>query len=159
MFRNGVYVGLALALLIGLWLLWLWQPERQINRHADNLFGKIERKDWSGTSAFIGVEYLDQWGEDRALLLTRMRTAFSYIRDAKIRYAAPTVEIEKRRAVWRAKITLEGGDSELTAILKERVNSLATPFELEWHQVSGKPWDWKLTSVRNQDLELPAGEW
>jgi len=92
-------------------------------------------------------------------MLTRMRAAFAYAREVKIQYVDSTVEIEKRRAVWRAKITIEGGDSELTAVLKERVNSLATPFELEWHQVSGKPWDWKLTSVRNQDLELPAGEW
>jgi hypothetical protein len=108
---------------------------------------------------FVGVEYFDQWGEDRALLLTRMRSAFAYVRDVKIQHANPTLEIEKRRAVWRAKITIEGGDNEMTGILKERVNSLATPFELEWHQVSGKPWDWKLTSVRNHDLELPAGEW
>jgi hypothetical protein len=157
MFRNGFYVGLALALLVGLLLQWLWQPERQINRHTENLFHRIERKDWSGTSAFIGAEYLDQWGQDRALMLTRMREAFAYVRDVKIQYVNPTVEIAKRRAVWRAKITAHGGDSELTALLKERVNSLATPFELEWHQVSGKPWDWKLTSVRNQDLELPAG--
>jgi hypothetical protein len=157
MLRTGFYVGLALALLIGFRLLWIWQPERQINLHTENLLHKIERKDWSGTSAFIGAEYLDQWGQDRTLLLTRVRAAFAYLRDVKIQQVGSIVEIDQRRAVWRARITIEGPDNELNAVLKERVNSIATPFELEWRQMSGKPWDWKLISVRNQDLELPAG--
>jgi hypothetical protein len=42
------------------------------------------------------------------------------------------------------------------ALLKERVNSLATPFELVWRRVSAKPWDWKLVHVSNSTLEIPA---
>jgi hypothetical protein len=41
-------------------------------------------------------------------------------------------------------------------MLDERVNRLPTPFELEWHHVSGKPWDWKLVRVSNPAFQIPA---
>ncbi len=44
----------------------------------------------------------------------------------------------------------------MSAFVNERVNTLETPFELQWQQQSGKPWDWKLVAVTNAELELPA---
>jgi hypothetical protein len=41
-------------------------------------------------------------------------------------------------------------------VLDQRVNSLPSRFELEWHHLSGKPWDWKLTRVSNPAFEIPA---
>jgi len=41
-------------------------------------------------------------------------------------------------------------------LLDERVKKLPTPFELEAHHVSGKPWDWKLVRVSNASFEIPA---
>jgi hypothetical protein len=41
-------------------------------------------------------------------------------------------------------------------VLDERLNKLPTPFELEWHHLSGKPWDWKLVRVSNSAFEIPA---
>ena len=67
------------------------------------------------------------------------------------------MKIDHRHATWIAKITVEGAEGEVMAEVKERVNSLATPFELEWRRVSAKPWDWKLTRVSNPDLQIPAG--
>src|SRR4029453_8207160 len=40
-------------------------------------------------------------------------------------------------------------------VLHQPVNSLPSPFELEWHHLSGKPWDWKLTRVSNPTFEIP----
>jgi hypothetical protein len=44
----------------------------------------------------------------------------------------------------------------LGAVVKERVNSLTTPFELQWRHISRKPWDWKLVRVSNPELDIPA---
>jgi len=156
-FRGGFYLGLGLALVVGLFLGWLWQPERQVNRHTENLLRKIERRDWTGVADFLASDYADQWGDDRALVLARMRQGFGYLRTMRINALDPVVNVDKRRGVWRAKITIEGDGGELVAFVKERVNLLVTPFELEWHHVSRKPWDWKLANIRNRDLEIPAG--
>jgi hypothetical protein len=155
-FRNGFYGGVAFTLLISLFLAWVWQPQRQVSRHTANLFLKIERKNWAGIADFLADDYTDQWGDDRALVLERMRESLAYVRTMRIIALNPVLNVDSRRGVWRARITIDGEGGELLDLIKERINPLATPFELEWHQVSGKPWDWKLATVHNRDLEIPA---
>jgi len=155
-FRGGFYVGLALALCIGLYLVWLWRPERQIRRHTENFLHAIEHKNWTAAGDFIGSDYQDQWGDDRARVLERMREGFGYVRGIQIYASNTTVRIERRRAKWTGKIIIDGDEGDVVDALKARVNSLATPFQLEWRRISAKPWDWKLVRVSNSALEIPA---
>jgi hypothetical protein len=154
-FREGFYGGLSVALLIALFLTWLWQPEHQARRHSENLLHAIAKKDWTRFAGFIGSDYQDQWGNDRALVLERTREVFRYLRNVRIGAVGANVRIDKGSAYWRARITVDG-DGESMALLKERVNSLATPFQLEWCRVSAKPWNWKLVRVSNAELEIPS---
>jgi hypothetical protein len=155
-FRGRFYGGLALTLCIGLYLIWLWQPERQVRRHTENLFRAIERKNWEAVGDFIGSDYQDQWGDDRALVLERLREGLRYVRGPRIIATNPNVQIEAQRAVWSGKITLYSTDDDVMEMLDQRLNSLRTPFELEWHRLSNKPWDWKLARVSNPAFEIPA---
>ena len=155
-FRSAFYGGLALALCIGLYLMWLWRPEHQVARHMENLFHAIERKDWTAAADFIGSDYQDQWGDDRARVLERIREGFRYVRGPRIIAANPSVQVETRHAVWTGKIMVYSTDNDVMDVLDERVNSLPAPFELEWHRRSGKPWDWKLVRVSNFAFEIPA---
>ena len=85
-----------------------------------------------------------------------MREGFRYARGLKISEFSVSVHFQQRRAQWSGRIWIDGSQSEVMDLLKERVNSLATPFELEWHRISGKPWDWRLVRVSNSALEIPA---
>lgn len=153
-FRDGFYLGLGLALLLSIYFIWLWSAEHQVRRHTDNLLVALEHRNWSKFAAFIGLDYKDQWGHDRESVLERTRLVFSYARSARIIPAFATVQIDGPRGVWQAKIAVEG-EGELTEMVKERVNPLATPFVLEWRRLSAKPWDWKLVRVTNDSLEIP----
>ena len=155
-FRGGFYGGLAIALCLGLWLIWLWQPERQVKRHTENFFHAIEHKNWEAASDFIATDYQDQWGDDRVRVLERLREGFRYVRGPRIIASNPSVQVETQRAVWSGKITLYSSDGDVMEVLDQRVNSLQSPFELEWHHLSGKPWDWKLARVSNPAFEIPA---
>jgi hypothetical protein len=156
-FRIGLFVGLGTAIMIALYCVWLWQQERQIVRHTENLFRRIEQKNWSGFVDLVAVDYADQWGDDRALLLERMRLVLGYSRQVHLHVSDSNCEIDNGVGIWRGRITIEGDDSDLVATAKVQVNSLTTPFELRWRKVSDKPWDWKLVRVSNPDLEIPAG--
>jgi hypothetical protein len=156
-FRNGAYLGALVALTLGVFLMWLWQPERQVEKHSAHLLGAIERKDWAKFATFISEDYHDQWNNDRAMVLERTREVFRYARGARISGLTPDFRIEDRTGYWRARITIAGDDqNEVIAAIKARVNSLQTPFELEWHRMSGKPWDWKLVAVRNPEFVVPS---
>jgi hypothetical protein len=155
-FRNGLYAGLLIAAIVGIWLATLWRSERQVRLHTEHLLSQIEKKNWRAVGDFVAEDYQDRWGNDRSRALGRLRQVFSYLPKARIEASAVRVRIENRQGFWQAKIKVTGGKSEFTTLIEERVNSLPAPFELEWRRRSNKPWDWKLVSVRNPSLEIPA---
>jgi len=155
-FRGGFCGGLVIALCAGSYLIWLWQPERQVMRHSENFFRAIEHKNWDAAVDFVAADYQDQWGDNRVRVLERLREGFRYVRGTRIIVSNPSVQVESPRAVWSGKITLYSSADDMMEVLEQRVNSLPSPFELEWHHLSGKPWDWKLARVSNPAFEIPA---
>src|SRR5216684_3416386 len=99
-FREGFYGGLSLALLIGLFLIWLWQPERQVARHTENFLRAVERKNWSHAADFIGNDYQDQWGDDRARVLERAREFFRYLRGFRVNFSTATLTDAHPATTW-----------------------------------------------------------
>jgi hypothetical protein len=155
-FRGTFIGGLVAAICIGLYLIWLWGPEHQVRLHTENFFHAIDHRDWETVADFIGNDYQDQWGDNRVRVLERMREGFRWVRGSRVVANNPVVNVETRRAIWIGKITLYSSDDDVMQLLDERVNKLPTPFELEWHHFSGKPWDWKLVRVSNSAFEIPA---
>ena len=152
-FRNGLYAGLLLAAIVGIFLARLWQPERQVQLHSAHLLAQIEKKNWSAVAAFIGNDYQDRWGDDQTVLLERLHEVFRFIGNPKILVKDAGIRTESARGFWRARITIKG-TGEFAPMIEERVNSLPAPFELEWRRGSSKPWDWKLVRVENAALEI-----
>ena len=155
-FRGGFYGGLVLAVCVALYLVWLWRPEHQVRLHTENFFHAIDHRNWNAVADLIGNDYQDQWGDDRARVLERMREGFRWVRGSRIITSNPNVQMQAGRGVWIGKITVYSSDDGVMELLDERVNKLPTPFKLEWIQLSGKPWDWKLVRVSNSAFEIPA---
>ena len=155
-FRGAFIGGVALAICVGLYLIWLWRPGRQVQLHTQNFFHAIDHRNWETVADFIGADYQDQWGDDRTRVLERMREGFRWVRGSTIIPSNVSVTTEGQRALWTGKIMVYSTDDSVMQLLDERVNKLPTPFELEWHRLSGKPWDWKLVRVSNSGFEIPA---
>jgi len=154
--RGAIIAVFTVALCIGLYLLWLWRPEHQVRLHTEHFFHSIDGRNWESVADFIGEDYRDQWGQDRARVLERMREGFRWVRGSRITAPDAAVRIETPRATWVGKINVYSSDDGVMQFLDERVNRLPVPFELEWHHVSGKPWDWKLVRVSNPAFQIPA---
>ena len=152
-FRNGFYAGLIVAVLWGIYLFRLWQPQRQIELHNAHLLEQIEKHNWKNVGEFIGENYQDRWGNDRRLLLERLPQVFRAFGKTQIQSSAIVVRSEEGHGYWTAKITV-AGTGELADFIQNRVNSLDAPFEFEWQPGATWPWDWKLVAVRNPALEL-----
>lgn len=152
-FRNGFFAGLLVALIVGIYLARLWQPERQVALHGEHLLSQIESKNWTAVSDLIADDYHDRWGNDRALLLERLRGVFRAMPNARIAVIDSVIRADNGKGDWSAKITITGA-GEFAAVMEERVNALPAPFEMEWRRRSAKPWDWKLLRVENSALEI-----
>ena len=154
---RGAFIGLtALVISVGAYLFWLWRPEHQVRLHAENFFHAIDGRNWDTVADFIGDDYHDQWNDDRARLLERMREGFRWVRGSRITATNPSVRVEIPRAIWVGRIVVYSSDDAVMEVLDERVNKLPAPFEFEWRKVSGKPWNWKLVRVSNPSFQIPA---
>ena len=154
--RGAVIGGLAVAVFIGVYLLWLWRAEHQVRLHTQNFFHAIDNRNWEAVADFVGSDYHAQWGDDKARLLERMPEGFRWVPGSRILASNLAVQVEMRRAIWAGKITVYSSDDGVMEVLNERVNNLPAPFEPEWHRLSGKPWDWKLVRASNSAFEIPA---
>jgi hypothetical protein len=153
-FRNGFYAGLIVAVIWGLYLGRLWQPSRQVELHNVHLLAQIENKNWKAVGQFIDSDYRDRWGNDRALLLDRLRDVFRALSNPRIDFTGATMRFDDGHGHWSAKINLKAS-GEFADFIEGRVNSIDSPFEFEWHRGTTWPWDWKLVAVKNAALEIP----
>ncbi len=155
-FKNGFFAGLFLAGIIATWLFQLWQPERQVALHSENLLLALQAKSWTSIEAAVAADYEDDWGHDRALALSRLRQVLSYSRNVRLQVSDAVVRQVGEQRYWRARIRFEADSDEVTDLVRARVNAVEEPFELHWRQQSWKPWDWKLIRVSNPALEVPS---
>ena len=155
MFRNGVYAGLLAAVALGIYLLQLWAPERQVELHSLNLLAAIEDADADELTEFLADGYADDWGHDKALAVSRIRQIVRYTRDLRLVPANASPRVVGLDGEWHARVTIEAEPTELSVMMMERVNNLTEPFVLKWRRQSWKPWDWKLVRASNPRLELP----
>jgi hypothetical protein len=154
-FRNGFYAGLAATVIFGLYLFRLWQPQKQIELHTAHLLAAVETHNWKAVGAFIGQEYQDRWGNNRALLLERLPQVFRAMGKTRIDSIQIAVRREAGKGYLRARIQIHG-TGEYVDYIQTRINSLEEPFEFEWQHGATWLWDWKLISVRNSALEISA---
>jgi hypothetical protein len=150
------YSGLVITFAGAFFFTWLWNPQHQIERHSENLLRGIEHKDWTRVASFIAADYRDQWGHDRTLVLETMHELFAYARAVHVSAINSTAQTTDHSGIWRCNIKIYGDDNEATSAIKQRVNTLATPFQFEWRRMSGQPWDWKLVRVSNPGLQVPS---
>ena len=153
-FRGAFIGGLSVALCTGLYLVWLWRPEHQVCLHTEHFFRAVDGRNWETVA--VADDYQDQWGDDRARLLERMREGFRWVRGSSTTAQGALVQVETSRAVWIGRIIVYSSEDGVMQLLDERVNTLLTPFELKWHRISRKPWDWKLVHVSNPTFQIPA---
>jgi hypothetical protein len=72
-----------------------------------------------------------------------------------VRTENPQWDFGKNSARFMANLKVQGSGGPLTEIVEDHVNSLRGPFTFEWVHRSWKPWDWKLSTVEQEELKIP----
>lgn len=156
-FRNSFWAGLLVAFILGIWLVNLWDADNQVRLRSRHLLHQVERRNWDAVGNFVADNYRDDWGDDRAQLLNRLRLVGRFFFDLTITSSDERLRVKTPDATWSARVHIDGR-GEAAAEVGSRVNNLTTPFVLHWRRESWKPWDWKLVQVENPELEIPRGE-
>jgi hypothetical protein len=132
MFRNSFYAGLLAAVALGVYLLQLWTPERQVELHSLNLLSAIEDADADELAEFLADDYADDWGHDKELAVSRIRQVVRFTRDVRLVATNASPRVTGANGEWHARVTIEAEPNELSVLMMERVNNLKEPFVLQW---------------------------
>ena len=155
--RHSSLYALAALVILGSWLAWRWQPERQVAHHQRSLLDAVERRNWNKVAGFMDPHYTDQWAPDKDSALGIANQVFQQFLFLTIKTDNEQYTIAEGKAHVAAKIRVSGQGGPLAQLAMERVNALQAPFGFDWvHGASWKPWDWKLVRVEQPELKGEA---
>lgn len=146
-------VAIVLALW-GLWLLWLWQPERQVRLHTSHFLKKVEQRNWKAVPAFLADDYSDRWNHNKASAVEDAQQVFSQFLFLTIESRTDRCEVRDKEASTSTRVKVSGNGGGVAQIVMERVNSLQQPFVFTWRKVGSAPWEWQLTHIDQPELNI-----
>lgn len=152
MFRKYAPVAGAALVALALFLLWLWQPERQVRLHTSHFLKKVERRNWEAAGKMMADDYRDRWEHDKEEALAGARGAFRQFMFVTVENRTDSAEIAPDSGTTRTVVKISGSGGPLAQMVMDRVNTLRNPFVFSWRHASWKPWDWELTSVDQPEL-------
>ncbi len=135
----------------------LWQPERQVRLHQENLIAAAEKRNRSRMEGFFASDYSDRWGLNKESALEASQQVLRQFFSLEIKAPIEQCEMGDRSAVITATVRLEGNGTAVADIAQRRVAGLTQPFTFHWERRSWQPWDWQLTRVNQPQLTLPGG--
>lgn len=148
-------VAVASLLALGLWLAWLWQPERQVRRHTETFIRSVENRNWGKVERLLAQDYTDRWNHDKAFVVGSLREVFRNFIFVDIEYDVTSANATNGRAIARVQISGQGGP--IAQFVVSKVNSLGAPFSFTWRKSGSWPWQWELISVDHPTLEPQGG--
>ncbi len=147
---------LALAA-IGLFLLTLWSPERQVTLHQRNFLKAVSKRNWERAASFIADEYSDRWGHDKGNVIELGREGFRHFLFLDIEMKEERITVLEKLGRVETELNVTGSPASIADGLIDRVESVRQPFSFRWERRSWKPWDWKLIEFDQPELRLE--EW
>jgi hypothetical protein len=158
LFRKYAPAAAAAFVAFALFLLWLWQPERQVRLHTSHFLKKVERRNWDDARNFLAPDYSDRWTHDRDSAVADLREAFRSFLFVTIENRTDSCELHGDRGTTRTVLKISGNGGPVAHLIMERVNGLHGPFTFDWRKASWKPWDWELTGVEHPELRTERYE-
>ena len=142
---------------IALRCLWLWQPRCQLLLHQENLRHAIEARDWSRVESLVDPHYSDRWGFTRETGMQEARQWLGQFLSLTVTADAAGDQLTPDGGIVTERWKLDGpGVTEAAGMVKDRVNSLQSPFVFQWRHASWEPWNWTLVRVDNPGLNLSS---
>lgn len=157
--QLGIGFGAA-GVAFGLALWWTWQPERQVARRFSDLLVAVEARKWQHAGNLISPEYSDEWGSSKGELLRWSEEGLRQFFWITLTPLDPQFTRETDQVMRvETRLRVDGRGTGLALAAMDRVNDLSAPFIFIWRKESGKPWDWKLASVRQSEINRQTTPW
>jgi hypothetical protein len=153
-FRKYALAAAGMLVLLALWLLWLWQPERQVRLHTTHFLKKVERRNWEAAGVFMAEDYSDRWGLNKTTALQDAREVFQQFVFLTIENRTDNCEIRGNEGTAQTVVKVSGKGGPIGEAVMETVNGLRAPFVFTWRKSGQAPWKWELIHIDQSELNI-----
>jgi len=153
--RIVILIGVILLASLGWWA-WGLRAENQIEKASQGVLKAASNRNWKKLQTYMASDYKDQWGMDGNQMVQSASNVLSQFFVVDIVATAPAqITINGNQAEWSAPLRVEGkGTAIAEAIIEHSATTLRSPFTFTWRKQSWKPWDWKLVSTKQPELNF-----
>lgn len=147
----------AVVFLVG-WLVLEFSPDRQLDKAFARLIAAAENRDFKSLRELMAPDYRDQWKMDREQALGAASDALGTFLVLRIVPENLSGSRQGTAAVIAARLRLSGRANAVGGAILEQVNALEDDFQFAWRRKSWKPWDWKLVSLSQNEIQFDPME-
>ncbi|RYD84475.1 MAG: hypothetical protein EOP84_05370 [Verrucomicrobiaceae bacterium] len=154
--RSYGLIGAITLVCLGIFLMWRWQPARQVRLHQQELLSAVEDRDWEDVGALMADDYSDRWRHDKDFVLREAREVFRQFIFVELKGEETDLVMEEGSGEIRMRLKLVGRGGPVAEFAMSRVNVMQKPWVFRWVKQSAWPWDWQLVFLDQPELELQA---
>lgn len=137
------------------WVVAGWMPSAQVQKKTGQLLTAAGDRNWKSVGRFMSDEYRDAWGLDKEAALRLAGEAGRHFFALVITPAGePVVVPDGDRMIWRGRLVFGGRGNAVGEAMLSRASEFREDFVFAWRRESWKPWDWKLVSVSQPELNI-----
>lgn len=160
MIRKDVLLACGGILLVAVlsWIVWLMLPGVQLERRFDQFIAAASNRNWKKVSALMADDYRDAWANGREQAVRDASEVLRHFVVLQITAEDPQFDRQDRQATVTARLHFDGRGTPIGESIKDYVNNLQQDFQFAWERKSWKPWDWKLVTINQPEidsLEMP----
>lgn len=151
--RLLLQIGAACAAVIVLWGGWELTPGRGLARAQDRLLRETSARNWPAVTALVDETYRDAWGHDRDTAISSASEVLQNFLTLHVTAADTQITRDGPDAQISTILRVQGRGNAIGEAVRDTVNGLRSPFQFAWRQKSWKPWDWKLVSLSQPEID------
>ncbi|GAB4165032.1 MAG: hypothetical protein Fur0032_01480 [Terrimicrobiaceae bacterium] len=144
------------AFFLGLvWVVAGWMPAAQVDKQTSRLLRAAGDRDWKTVGQLVSRHYRDPWGQDKESAIKLAAEAGRHFFALVITPSGePTVTADGDKTLWKGRLAFGGRGTALGEAMLSRTSEFREDFVFAWRRESWKPWDWKLVSVNQPELNI-----
>lgn len=147
---RGVMLVVAIAVV---WTAFEVMPGRRLAAAQEQLIQAASARNWDKVKELMAEDYRDGWGYDRDQAVKAGSDVLMNFLTLEITEEDASVERRGREATISTRLRLRGRGNALGETIMEHANSFEGHFQFAWSRKSWKPWDWKLVSISQPEID------
>jgi hypothetical protein len=131
--------------------------ETQMLRVQTSFIEAMENRKWSKIETMVCTDYMDEWGQDKAMVQETMKQLLGGFFFLSIEPRVVNSPVVTGTGYVKATLKLKGNGAGISSMVMTEANRVKEPWLFHWHKRGFWPWSWQLVQMHNDGVNYGRG--